>query len=639
MKKFKLYLLLLLLPLLPIGCDDMHDYIPPTGDETHISEVGTAEMYVLSEGLFNLNNSTLTRYTFGDSRTVSDYFTRINGRGLGDTANDMAIYGTKLYIVVNVSSQVEVVDLPTGRSLKRIPLLAENGSSKQPRYIAFHEDKAYVCAFDGTVARINTTTLTVDGYATAGRNPDGICVQNGKLYVSNSGGLDQPDYDNSVSVIDLSTFRETKKIIVGENPGKIVPDHYGNVFVAVRGNVSNPLQGRLVKIDTRTDEVVGSLDEPVLNFAINEDMVYLYSYNHSTGESEFKVYNIASGTIERQQFIADGTQINTPYAIHINPYSGNVYIADAFDYLVKGDVLCFDQQGYLQFRLPDVGINPNSIVFSDRASQSKIDDEVVDPNAPSAYANRVLEYMPAPGQFINTATGIRRDGFSLLSLGGFGGYIVLGFDHTVPNMAGAYDFKIYGNASYNSKVVDAKAGSSEPGIVLVSKDTNGNGLPDDEWYELAGSEYNSNKVIRDYEITYYRPSDPLQDVRWTDNQGREGVVPRNIYHTTNAYYPEWVEEDELTFRGSRLPDNGVDDSASGLGWIQYAFAWGYADNHPNNTEGAQFNIEWAVDHKGAPVALDGIDFVKIYTAVNQECGWMGETSTEVSKIEDLHFNK
>lgn len=645
----------LLLACLFFACDDMHDFVPASDDDVaNTSEVGTAEMYILSEGLFNLNNSSLARYTFKNNKSVTDYFLKVNRRGLGDTANDMAIYGAKLYIVVNVSNQIEVIDLPTGKSLKRIPVLSENGSSRQPRYLAFHQNKAYVCSFDGTVARIDTASLSIEAYANAGRNPDGICVQNNKLYVSNSGGLDQPNYDNTVSVIDIPAFRETKKITVGDNPGKILSDKYGNVYVAVRGNISGQVQNRLVKIDSQTDEVVQTLDKPVLNFAINNEFAYLYSYNYTTKQSTFAVYNIVSGITEKENFISDGTLINTPYAININPYSGNVYITDAYDYKVKGDVLCFNQQGYLQFRISNIGINPNTIVFSDKASQSAIDETPDDPNAPSAYATRVLEYVPAPGQFMNTSTSAYREGYSaqqvldyateqvrnrsILSLGAYGGYIVLGFDHTIPNITGAYDFKIYANASYNSSSSGTKAGSAEPGIVLVSKDTNGNGLPDDEWYELAGSEYHSSATIKNYEITYYRSAAPLSDIRWTDNQNREGVVPRNSFHTDNEYYPAWMTENQITFRGSRLQDNCANPDGNDSSWIQYPYSWGYADNHPNNTEFSQFKIDWAVDSNGNPVALDGIDFVKIYTAVNQVCGWMGETSTEVSTIEDLHFN-
>lgn len=655
------------LPLFYASCDDMEDKPVTSTVEGQITETGTAEIYILSEGLFNLNNSSLTRYSFRTHQLKTNYFSTINKRGLGDTANDIALYGNKLYIVVNVSSTLEVVDFTTGQSIKQIPMRTENGSSRQPRHIAFHKDKAYVCSFDGTVARIDTTSLEIEATVKAGRNPESLCVQNEKLYVSNSGGLDYTEgigVDNTVSVIDLASFTEIKKITVGPNPGCILPDSENFVYVATHGK--NIVEGdyHLVKINSHTDEVERIFDEKVMNFAIQGNVGYLYNYNYQTEDASIKMFNLQTGETIREHFITDGTQIHTPYGIHINPYSGNIYITEAYSYTVTGDVLCFNQNGQLQFRLNRIGLNPNTVVFSNRASSTDTEEEEEEqpsPDAPSAYANKVLAYRPAPGQFMNTSTTAYEKGFSaedvrrkaeeklkdpylcLLSLGGFGGSIVVGFDHTVPNISGAYDFKIYGNASYDSfgTLTGALGGSSEPGIVLVSKDVNGNGLADDEWYELKGSEYDSKHTIKDYAITYHRPASPLSSVKWTDNQGNTGYVYRNETHTKNDYYPAWIEEDEMTFYGSRLKDNAVNEPRPGMPehWVGYCYAYGYADNHPNDEKGALFKIDWAVDKEGRSVKLDGIDFVKIYTAVNQYCGWMGEISTEVQAVEDLHFAK
>lgn len=654
------------LPLFYASCDDMEDKPVTSTVEGQITETGTAEIYILSEGLFNLNNSSLTRYSFRTHQLKTNYFSTINKRGLGDTANDIALYGNKLYIVVNVSSTLEVVDFTTGQSIKQIPMRTENGSSRQPRHIAFHKDKAYVCSFDGTVARIDTTSLEIEATVKAGRNPESLCVQNEKLYVSNSGGLDYTEgigVDNTVSVIDLASFTEIKKITVGPNPGCILPDSENFVYVATHGK--NIVEGdyHLVKINSHTDEVERVFDEKVMNFAIQGNVGYLYNYNYQTEDASIKMFNLQTGETIREHFITDGTQIHTPYGIHINPYSGNIYITEAYSYTVTGDVLCFNQNGQLQFRLNRIGLNPNTVVFSNRASSTDTEEEEEQPSpdAPSAYANKVLAYRPAPGQFMNTSTTAYEKGFSaedvrrkaeeklkdpylcLLSLGGFGGSIVVGFDHTVPNISGAYDFKIYGNASYDSfgTLTGALGGSSEPGIVLVSKDVNGNGLADDEWYELKGSEYDSKHTIKDYAITYHRPASPLSSVKWTDNQGNTGYVYRNETHTKNDYYPAWIEEDEMTLYGSRLKDNAVNEPRPGMPehWVGYCYAYGYADNHPNDEKGALFKIDWAVDKEGRAVKLDGIDFVKIYTAVNQYCGWMGEISTEVQAVEDLHFAK
>lgn len=443
MMKYK-YLILFVFSLLIHACDDITDKDSPEDNGGSNTETGTAGIYVLSEGLFNLNNSTLMFHSLKNGQTDTDYFRSKNHRGLGDTANDMAIYGSKLYIVVNVSSQIEVIDRASGLSLKRIPVLNKNGSSRQPRYIAFHKDKAYVCSFDGTVARIDTTSLEIEEYATVGRNPDGICVQGDKLYVSNSGGLDWDGIgvDNTVSVVSTEPFKEIKKIQVGYNPGRIRADNYGHVYVATRGKDISAGDYNFVQIDTRADEVKQIYDEKVMNFAINDQLAYLYNFNYTTQDSQIKVFNLQTGTTLREDFITDETENNTPYGIHVNPYSGNIYITDAYNYLVRGDVLCFNPQGKLIYRLTNIGQNPNTVVFSDKDTQSGNDD----PDTPqaAAFANKVLEYRPAPTQFMNTTATAYKEGFTyqqvleyatellsdrnvcLLSLGAFGGYITVG---------------------------------------------------------------------------------------------------------------------------------------------------------------------------------------------------------------------
>lgn len=639
-----------------VACDDLEDKPALPADETTwITDDGTAEMYVLSEGLFNLNNSTLAHYSFETNTCTADYFRALNRRGLGDTANDMDIYGGRLYIVVNVSSTVEVVDLQTGLSVGQVSLLAEDGSSRQPRAIAFDGSKAYVCSYDGTVARMDTASLQVEALTQVGRNPEDICVQDGKLYVSNSGGLDWEGIgvDRTVSVIDLQTFKETKRIEVGPNPGKIAAGRNHTVWVATYGEAIEEGDYHLVKINAQSDAVEAVFDEPVMDFAIDYDIAYLYNYDYLSDTSSFKVFDLASGTVVREQFITDGTSVERPYAIAVNPYSSNVYITEAYNYQVEGDVLCFTPDGKLKFRVNGIGLNPNTVLFRDVSADTGGTDMPDDPDAPSAFANRVWEYVPAPSQYMNTITVAYRNGFtqedvlnlaserlrnrSLLSLGAYGGYIVVGFSQPVPNVEGDYDLKIYGNANYNPNAwQDRPGGSAEPGIVLVAKDENGNGLPDDPWYELAGSEYGKDTETWDYEITYYRPQPENADIRWTDNQGNEGYVYRNEYHTQASYYPAWVETDRMVFSGKRLKDNAVEENGI---WVGYAYDWGYVDNHPNG-EGtlSQFKIEWAVDAEGNPAHLDEIDFVKVYTAVNQYAGRVGELSTEIAGIENLHFD-
>lgn len=360
MKRLIQSLFLLMFIILLPACDDMKDMPTPIDLPLTLGETG--KMYVLSEGLFNMNNSTLGLLNFDNRTLTSDYFLYQNNRGLGDTGNDMKPYGSKLWIVVNVSSQVEVLDLKTGISIRRIPFFNENNVARQPRYITFYDNKAYVCSFDGTVERIDTTSMAIEAVTTVGRNPDGITVANGKLYVSNSGGLDMPNYDNTVSVVDLNTFKEIKKDTVGINPFKLETDSSGDVYVISRGNNSN-IKAKLVRIDSQSDKVVQTFSNlPVVNFTIHNDTAYMYNYDFVNNTYWIKTFDCKTETIISDNFITDGTTLQRPFGIYVHPTNGNVYLTDALNYTTKGDLFCFSRKGKLLYTVESVGLNPNTVL-------------------------------------------------------------------------------------------------------------------------------------------------------------------------------------------------------------------------------------------------------------------------------------
>ncbi len=297
------------------------------------------------------------------------------------------------------------------------------------------------------------------------------------------------------------------------------------------------------------------------------------------------------------------------------------------------------------------------------------------------YITQIYDFVPAPGQFVNSipkaeagdtkATVLERVadaicGYydeedeeeviaqSMISLGSYGGYVIFGFDHPLVNVEGEYDLQIFGNA-FQASSSSNSGGSSEPGIVMVANDLNG------PWYELAGSEYNSPYTQHDFTITYYKPAadktatpDPdnsyISDtsyVAWTCNSVdslKTGHVYKNTFHT-QSYWPEWLDDETLTFEGAKLRCNAADESGAGTYWVQYFYDWGYVDNRtdfkysggtPSDGQNLGFKLDWAVDSDGNPVNLKSVKYIKVYNAVLQQCGWLGETSTEVAGAIDLH---
>jgi YVTN family beta-propeller protein len=633
------------------GCKDLEDYaLPDNQVVTSPDEKGG--VYILCEGLYAQNSASLAYYDFKAKNLNRDIFLSSNGRKLGDTANDIQQYGGKLYVVVDNSGTIEVLDAYTAKSVKKILVRNENDRNRSPRYITFHRDKAYVACFDSTICRIDTASLVIEATTKAGAYPDGICVANGKLYVSNSGDRNFAVMGNTVSVIDIASFTKIREINVAANPYRILADSEGDVYLASRGDYKGAGPYVFQRIDSYTDQLVQTFtDIEALNFTICNDTAYIYSYDFVKQTNSIKSFDCRTETIIEDNFIKDDTKITTPYGIAVNRFSGDVYVADAGNFTITGHLYCFDRYGVYKFKLRDVGLNPNAMVFVADASNSGTVSKAIN------HVSRVLDYHPAPGQFIGERAFMPADktietvtydemlakasdvltdqqaSAGVVSLGGWGGYVTLAFDEPIQNVTGAYDFKVLGNAYYDVQY-EGVGGSSEPGIVLVSKDVNENGLADDPWYELVGSEYDSAATIHGYELTYYRPNPIGGDIVWKDNQGGTGVVMRNTYHKQASYYPLWENTDKLVFRGSRLADNGQLVNGS---YLLSAYSYGYADGHPNSSEKSNFKIDWAVDQAGQPVYLDKIHFVRIYTAVNQCNSWLGEVSTEIAGVQNLHL--
>ena len=274
-------------------------------------------------------------------------------------------------------------------------------------------------------------------------------------------------------------------------------------------------------------------------------------------------------------------------------------------------------------------------------------------------AFHVLDYVPAPGQHINitnlgtpaAALNITAKVSASVSLGSFGGYIVLGFTQPCvnhPDNPYGIDFTVFGNAF---------GGSSEPGVVWVMKDENKNGLPDDTWYEIAGSSHFHPATVRNYQVTY-SPSG-TRDVKWKDNKGQSGILPANSfnlqeYYPAAEFFPQYPR-DSVTFSGTLL-QHVIDDAVAGEIKLPPP-VFGYADSYPlkqgislflpdnpytKEIEGAggdPVDISWAVDEHGDYVNLDTVHFVKIVSASLASVGWLGEISTDVAWIEPTRPNK
>jgi YVTN family beta-propeller protein len=326
-------------------------------DDHNVFKTFQNGLLVLNEGLFQQNNSTLSWVDLATDEVKSDVFLNINNRLLGDTGNDLKRYGGKIYIVVNASSTVDVIDAKTLKRIAQIDM-KYNGVAQQPRYIDFYQNKAYVSSFDGYVNEIDTAQLTITNRIKVGENPDGLSISGGYLYVANSGGLNFPNVDTTVFQIDLLNLSVQDTFVVGNNPGRVVAHESGYVYVVKRGNYGSE-PSELIKINTQNGTVENTATPASGIYRIDEEM-YITYYNESTQNNTVSVFDFSTNSIVQNNII-DGSQIQTLYGVSKLP-DGTIVCMDAMGYTNSGYLRFFTPNGSLKKSI-NVGLNPNNFLY------------------------------------------------------------------------------------------------------------------------------------------------------------------------------------------------------------------------------------------------------------------------------------
>lgn len=332
-----------------------------TEESVSANEIAKAEegstsryMYILNEGVWGSNDASLDRINLATGEYTRDIFGIANGRGLGDVANDMQIYGGKMYVVVNNSNTIEVLDPETALSLRQISL-----AGKLPRYIVGHGGYVYVSCYSDEVIKIDTATCSVVGSCTVGRDPEMMAVVGQNLYVVNSGGLDNPNYDTTLSVLDLETFAETRKATVGMNPTKLAKIDDNRLLIVCNGNYDS-VPSSMVVYNIGTNAVT-KLDFRCFNFLISNGYAYCYDFDWGSHEKVFFRVNLSNFAKENITFEGVG-DIESPYCIAINRGNGNMYLTDSRNFISNGDIHCYSPAGVRRYS-HECGMGPSKVVM------------------------------------------------------------------------------------------------------------------------------------------------------------------------------------------------------------------------------------------------------------------------------------
>ena len=361
MKKFNLILIAIaiLFTSTLTSCKDEKD------NDNIIENLGKG-LFVLNEGNWEANNAALSFFDKSNSKTEVDLFEKVNNQGLGDTGNDMILFDGKLYIAVKESASLVVVNSNTGELIKRIPILNEEGKNRMPSRLCIGGSNIYLSTMDGYVLEINPFNNNITRKVKVGRNPEGLAYSNNKLYVANSGGMDYPNYDSTLSVIDVNTLVELKKINIGVNPYSVKDLGNNKIGVMVTGNYTD-IPTHFAIVNTNTDLIEKSTEINMLNFELFGDKILYSNYLWGSGRTAVHIYDYNTSDTYGNIFFANGeptSDITYPYKITVNNNDSEVYISDAKDYSQSGEVFVYDFQGNFKYKFSVANI-PSVVIPKD----------------------------------------------------------------------------------------------------------------------------------------------------------------------------------------------------------------------------------------------------------------------------------
>ena len=320
-------------------------------------------MFVLNEGNMGSNKCTLDFLDFRSGFYTRNIYPERNPevvKELGDVGNDLQVYGNRLYAVINCSHYVEVMDVRTAQHIGSVNVT-------NCRYIVFVGDKAYVSSYAGPVqidpnarpgkiVEFDVNTLQITREVVVGYQPEEMVIKDGLLYVANSGGYRFPNYDRTVSVVDLGTFEVVNTIDVAINLHrmKLAPD--GLIYVSSRGDYYGTKSDVFV-IDPEAQRVVGRLGVAASEMCMDGDELYLisveWSYVSGKNEIRYTLYDTRKREILPRNFITDGTEkdISIPYGLGVNPETKEIFVSDATNYVTPGYLYCFSPEGKLKWKV------------------------------------------------------------------------------------------------------------------------------------------------------------------------------------------------------------------------------------------------------------------------------------------------
>jgi DNA-binding beta-propeller fold protein YncE len=323
--------------------------IPVSKDEPAVIIKNDNGVYITNEGNFQFGNAKVSYYDIANEIVIEDIFQQINNRPLGDVCQSLCVFNDKIYIVVNNSGKIEVVDKKNFKSTGTISNL------KSPRYfLPVSNNKAYVTdLYANAISIVDLNTNIKIGDIPCSGWTEELVLSYGKAFVTNM-------FRDKIYIVNTATDIIEDSIQVGYASNSLREDKNGMIWVLCSGSYQKNRPSSLHKINPITKKV-----ELTMIFNDNSDNPFKLNINF-TKDTLYYINNgifrlpITSTSIPSSPFIDKGN--SNFYAVGIEPYTGIIYIADAIDYIQRGVIYRYKPDGTLinSFK---AGIIPGNFYF------------------------------------------------------------------------------------------------------------------------------------------------------------------------------------------------------------------------------------------------------------------------------------
>jgi DNA-binding beta-propeller fold protein YncE len=312
---------------------------------------------ILCEGAFNNGNAELT-WEGNVSETAA--YGKINQEALGDVLQSGLKIGNELWLTVNNSNKILVLNATTGRKTNRITGIP------QPRFAVLANQKLYVTSmnFDTTASRLRITKISILNPQTKQilrSIPAPSCEQivqtPDRSLWTGAIRFDKKNLPTHIYKIDSQTDTFTDSIAVGRNPYFMVCDRNGKLWVAC-GDYNVIQKPKLLQINPITKQIEQTIDFTDTLGAkfltldpTKENLYYIYKKD---------VFCKNVNTNITTKVLTTNAQF--PYGLGINPLNGDIYVADAKGFATQGEVSIYKSNGiFIKKIKTDTG--PNGFVF------------------------------------------------------------------------------------------------------------------------------------------------------------------------------------------------------------------------------------------------------------------------------------